>query len=105
MHITISHRKTVEQAKQLVERSIDDVFKSLVGTPIQIVEPKKRWAGDLMEFAFTARMKFLRCPVHGTVEVTSSQFVINIDVRLLGKLLPGKKINTPIETRIRGLLS
>jgi hypothetical protein len=105
MHITIGHKKTVEQAKQLVERSIDDVFKTLVNTPIEIVEPRKRWAGELMEFAFTARMGFLKYPVHGTVEVTSSRFIVNIDLGLLGKLLPCDKVNRPLEARIRGLLS
>jgi Putative polyhydroxyalkanoic acid system protein (PHA_gran_rgn) len=105
MHITIAHKKTVAQAMQVADRSIDHVFKGLPHTPIQIVEQRKKWAGQVMEFGLTAKLGFLKYPIHGKVEVTDSRFAIDVELGLLGKCLPEGQARQSIETRFRGLLS
>lgn len=105
MHITIAHKKSVAEAMQLADRSMDQLFKGLTSTPIQIVEQRKKWAGQVMEFGLTARLGFLKYPIHGKVEVTDSRFVIEVELGLLGKCLPEGQAQQSIETRFRGLLS
>lgn len=105
MHITIAHKKTVAQAMQVADRSIDKVFNGLLNTPIQIVDQKKRWTGQVMEFGLAAKLGFLKYPICGKVEVTDHQFAIHIELGLVGKFLPEAKARESIETRVRGLLS
>ena len=106
MYITIAHKKTVAQAMHVADRSIDQLFKSsLLNTPIQIVEQRKKWAGQVMEFGLTAKLGLLKYPIHGTVEVTDSQFAIDVELGLFGKFLPEGKARESIETGVRGLLS
>jgi hypothetical protein len=105
MRITIAHRKTIAQAMEVADRSIDKAFDGLPNSPIQIVEPKKKWAGQVMKFGLTAKLGSLRYPIHGKVEVTDSQFVIDVELGLLGKLLPKGEVGKSIETRVRGLLT
>lgn len=105
MHITIAHRKTVAEAIEVADRSVDEVFGGLPHTPIKIVEQKKKWVGPVMEFSLTARLGFLNYPIRGRVEVTDSRFVIDVELGLLGKLLPEGKAGKSIETRVRGLLN
>ena len=102
MHITIAHKKSVEQAMQVAERSIDEVFEGL--PPIQIVESRKRWTGHVMEFGFKAKLGFLTYPINGRVEVTNCQFAIDIELGWLAKCLPQGRTRE-IETRIRGLIT
>ena len=105
MHITITHRKTVAQAMEVADRSIDQVFSGLPHTPIQIVEQEKKWVGRVMEFSLTARIGFLKYPIRGKVEVADTQFVIDVELGMLGKLLPEGAASKEIETRARGLLT
>ena len=102
MHITISHTKTVEQAMQVADGSIDRVFDGL--PPIQVVDRRKRWTGQMMEFGFKAKLGLLTYPINGRVEVSDRQFAIDIELGWLANCLPQGKTEE-IETRVRGLIA
>jgi hypothetical protein len=102
MHITISHGKTVEDAMKVADSSIDRVFDGI--PPIQVVGSRKRWTGQIMEFAFKAKLGFLTYPIDGKVEVTQCQYTVDIELGWLSKCLPQGKTEA-IETRVRGLIT
>ena len=105
MHVTVSHKKTIAQAMKTADSIVDEVFSGLSQLPMQVVGSRKSWVGPVMEFGLIAKLAFLSCPVHGTLEVTDSQFILNLDLGLLGKLLSEAKAKEAIEKRVRGLLS
>ena len=92
MHITITHKQTVQQAIETSDRAVDEIFKGSPGVPVEIVEQQKRWFGAVMSFSFTAKMGFVKYPVRGTVEVTQGQYIINVDLMSLGGYCPARHI-------------
>ena len=105
MRITIAHTKGRQQMIQLVDRAFDDVFKGVAQVPITIADQQKSWQGSVMTFSLVAKMGFLRNPISGTVEVTDSEVTLDADVGMLAKLIPAEKIQTALQTRLRGLLA
>ncbi len=104
MRITIAHKNTFQQAIEMADRAVDGVFKSLPGGPVEIVEQQKRWIGAVLTFGLTAKLGFLKYPMRGTVEVTEQQYIVDVDLMTLGRLLP-KKAQQVIEAQWRGLLT
>ena len=104
MRITITHKQTVQQAIEMTDRAVDEVFKGLPGGPMEIVEQQKRWIGTVMSFGLTAKMGFVKYPVRGTVEVTERQYIVDVDLMTFARLLPNKA-HKVIEARWRALLS
>ena len=105
MRITIAHSKGREQMIQMVDRAFDDVFKGVAQVPITITNQKKSWQGPLLTFSLVAKMGFISNPISGTVEVTDTEVTLDADVGMLGKLFPAEKIQTALQTRLRGLLA
>ena len=105
MHMTVSHKKTIAQAMKTADSIANEVFSGLSQLPMQVVNSRKSWVGPVMEFGLVAKLAFLSYPVHGTLEVTDSQFILNLELGLLGKLLSEAKAKESIEKRVRGLLS
>ena len=105
MHITIAHKKTVQQAIKAVDQAVVEVIKGLAAGPLEIVDERKQWNGPVMTFSLTAKMIFIRYPVHGSVEVTDRQIIVDVDLGMFDKLFPCGKTERSFETRIRGLLT
>jgi hypothetical protein len=105
MRITISHSKGQQQMIQLVDRAFDDVFRGAVPGPLTITGQQKVWEGSVMKFSLIARMGFIKNPINGTVEVTEHDVTIDADLGMLGKLIPGREVQSNLETRFRKLLA
>src|SRR6266852_1809569 len=105
MRVTISHQKTQQDAMRAVDQGLDDVFRSFGAAPIEITDEKRSWNGPVLTFSLTLRMGFLRSPIQGTVDVQGKQLIIDVDLGILGQLLPEKKMQTTLETKVRGLLT
>jgi len=105
MRITIAHNKGREQMIQMVDRAFDDVFKGVAQVPITIADQKRSWQGPLMTFSLVAKMGFISNPISGTVMVTENDVTLDADIGMLGKLVPAEKIQTALQTRLRGLLT
>lgn len=90
---------------QAVDRAMQDVFQSLAMPPLTITDPVRSWNGSVMEFSLTAQMGFLKNPIRGTVEVTDREVIIEADLGLFGRLVSTEKVQTVLESRVRGLLT
>ena len=105
MRINIAHTRNQRQTIEIVDRAFEDVFKGLVQGPIEITNQLKVWQGSVMTFSLTAKVGFLKSPVSGTVEVTDRDITLTADIGMLSKLISAEKIQTALESRLRGLLS
>lgn len=105
MRITIAHKKSQAQMIQIVDRAVDDAFKGLVQGPVSIVDQQKSWQGPIMTFSLMAKMGFIKNPINGTVEVTDHDVTVDADIGMLSKLIPPEKVQSALETRLRGLLA
>lgn len=105
MRITISHNRGREQMIQMVDRAFDEVFKGVAQVPVTITNQQKSWQGPLMTFSLIAKMGFLSNPVSGTVAVTDKDVTFDADLGMLASLIPAEKIQTALQTRLRGLLA
>jgi hypothetical protein len=105
MRITIAHTKGRQQMIQIVDRAFDDVFKGVAQVPITIANQQKSWQGPLMTFSLVAKMGFISNPISGTVTVTDTDVTFDADLGMLAKLIPAEKIQTTLQTRLRGLLT
>jgi hypothetical protein len=105
VRISVSHERPVEQVKQSVDRSFDDLFKSIAGTPVQLLNEQRTWQGDTMSFSLTAKVGFMNAPIKGSIEVTDHEVIINADLGILERLLPTEKLTENVTTRVKGLLN
>jgi hypothetical protein len=105
MRITIAHAKGRQQMIQIVDHAFDDVFKGVAQVPITITNQQKSWQGPLMTFSLIAKMGFISNPISGTVAVTDTDVTLDADLGMLSKLIPAEKIQTALQTRLRGLLT
>jgi len=105
MRITISHNKGREQMIQMVDRAFEEVFKGVAQVPVTITNQQKSWQGPLMNFSLVAKMGFISNPISGTVAVTDSDVTFDADLGMLANLIPAEKIQTALQTRLRGLLA
>ncbi|HSR09453.1 MAG TPA: polyhydroxyalkanoic acid system family protein [Bryobacteraceae bacterium] len=104
MRITIAHNKGRERMIQMVDRAFDEVFKGVAQVPVTIANQQKSWQGPLMTFSLIAKMGFIN-PISGTVAVTDNDVTFDADLGMLAKLIPAEKIQTALQTRLRGLLA
>ena len=105
MRLTIPHSRTKQEARDAVDRSIDQMFNGLALGPIEFLDQKKQWLGDTMNFALTAKLSLLKTPIQGSVMVGEREITIDVDLGLLAKLLPENTAKTRIENRVKGLLT
>lgn len=106
MRIIIPNTKGVDEAKGIVERSAEDLFRSAAGGVIQISGVEKRWTGNTMTFSFAACIAFLSTRLEGTATVTEQEVTIDVTIpEALRRFLAEDKLKAGVESRVRGLLS
>ena len=104
MRVTGSHNRPVAEVKQAVDRSFDDLFKTIVNLPIQLLQEQRSWNEDKLAFSLVAKMGPLSTPLKGTIEVTDRDITIDVDLGLLERLTPAAKSREALSQRLRGLL-
>jgi hypothetical protein len=105
MRVTVSHNKSKAEVRAAVDRSLADLIAGAAQGPIEITGMQKSWSGDTMTFSFTAGMGFLKTPVTGSVLVGDKDVTIDVDLGLLGNLVPEETVKKQVEGRVRGLLA
>ena len=50
-----------------VDRSFDDLFRSIGVIPLQFVDEKRTWEGSVLTFSVSAKMGIISVPIRGTV--------------------------------------
>jgi hypothetical protein len=104
MRVIIPHSGSRQNVKSSVDRSIVQVFTGFNLGPIQFVNQRKEWSGDTLTFSLTAKLGFLQTPIRGSALVTDSEVILDVDLGLLGKLIPERAARNQIEVRVKGLL-
>lgn len=104
VRITISHNRSKEELKQSVDRSFDDVFKSIGNLPVQLSQEHRAWDGDRMNFSLQARMGPISTPIKGRIDITDRDITIEVDLGLLERLVPAEKAREVLSHRVKGLL-
>jgi hypothetical protein len=102
--ITVSHERTKEEVKDAVNRSFDDVFKSVVNLPVELLQEQRIWDGDTLKFSLVAKMGLMSTPIKGTIDVTDRDVTIDVDLGIMEKLIPAAKVRDAIGNRVKGLL-
>jgi len=105
VRITVAHTKPKDEIKRMIDRSFDDLFRGVGNLPLQIVDEKRKWEGDLLIFSFGAKVSLLTSPIKGTISVTERDVTIDADFGLLEKLLPSAQTKSALESRVKGLLT
>lgn len=93
-----------QDVKSSVDRSIVQVFSGFNLGPIEFINQRKEWSGDTVAFSLTAKLRFLQTPIRGSALVTDSEVIVDVDLGLLGKLIPEQTAKSQIENRTKGLL-
>ena len=106
MRIIIPNSKSVDEAKRIVERSAEDLFRSAAGGVIQISDVQKTWSGNTMAFSFSASVAFFSSRLEGTALVTEKEVVIDVTIpEALRRFIAEDKLKAGVESRVRGLLA
>ena len=105
MKITVSHNRRPEELKQAIDRSLDDVFKSVLVLPVQLLDEQRAWQGNKLNFSLVAKMGVISTPIKGTVEITDRDITVDVDLGLLERLVPANKAREVLGNRIKGLLN
>ena len=105
MRVIVPHTKPKQEVKSAVEQSVDRMFAGLGNAPIEFLDQKKHWSGETLIFSFTAKMGFLKTPIHGSALVTERDITLDVDLGLLNKLIPEELARNRIGTQVKGLLT
>ena len=105
MRIAISHNKTKQEVIQIVDKSANDLFTMPLGAA-QILDPQKRWEGNVMYFSFVGKQSIFKASISGNIEVNDKDLVINIELPgFLKNLVPESQVRAAVEGKVRGLLA
>ena len=104
MKITVSHERSIEEVKEAINRSLDDVFTGASALPVKIAQERRSWQGDTLVFSFVAKMGFMSTPISGTVLVTDHDLTIDANLGLLERLIPAAQAQQAVSSRVKALL-
>lgn len=104
MRVVVPHNRSKQEIKDAVERSVDQLFAGLNVGVIEFINQRKEWCEDTLKFTLTAKLGFLQTPIVGSALVTDKEITLDVDLGLLGKLIPERGAQSQIEGRVRGLL-
>jgi hypothetical protein len=105
MTIIVPHRTTAAKAVAMVDRSATTLFEGVGGSPVELVDRKKNWKGQVMDFSLTARVGFISVPISGTVVVDDVNVTVQCQLPgLVNQFIGEDKIRASVDSKIRGML-
>ena len=105
MRITITHNKNPQDVIKLIDRGVEEAYKTVPAGMVHIADAQRSWEGNSMAFSFVAKAGFISSPVRGTVDVTDKDVTVDVDLGLLGKFISEDTARQTIEGRVKGLLT
>ena len=104
MKVVVPHHKTQAEAKQVIDRTSNELL-GMAG-PVKIVDQKKNWIDSVMQFSFVAKYGFISVPINGTVTVNEQDVTVDCELPGMVKQFIGEdKVQAGIEKRLGGLLA
>ena len=105
MRMTVSHNKSKDEVKRIIDKSATDLFTMPLGAA-QILDPQKRWNGDTMYFSLTGQQSIFKASISGNIEVTDREVIIDLELPgFLKNLVPERSVRAAVEGKVRGLIA
>jgi hypothetical protein len=102
MTVIVPHKKTRQEAIQVVDQAVVQLYSASV-MGVEIVDPVKKWADSTMIFSLTGRLGFIEVPLSGTVAVDDENVTILCELPAILKNFIGEdKIRAGVEQKIGG---
>jgi hypothetical protein len=102
MTVIVPHKKTRQQAIQVVDGAITQLYSASV-MGVEIIDPIKKWDASTMIFSLTGRVGFIEVPLSGTVAVDDQNVTIVCDLPAILKNFVGEdKIRAGVEEKVNG---
>ena len=89
---------------EAVDQSLDELFQGIAILPVRFSDDRRTWRGSTLTFSLTAKMGLISTPIKGTIEVTDRDAIIDVDLGMLERLIPARKMKEVVSQRVRGLL-
>ncbi len=106
MRITITHNKPVDEIKSRLDRGIEEVFKGLPISAVEIADTRHGWTGNTLDFSFTAKAGFISVPIKGQAVVEEKLLTLDIELpAFVGNFIPEEKVRAAVEGQVKGLLA
>src|ERR1700741_5333809 len=105
VRVTISDNKTKEEVMKAVHSSFDQIFQGSSPLPVKLGGQQRSWQGATMTVAINPPLGFMSAPIKGTIEVTDRDITIDADLGILENMIPAKKAEDLLATKVRGLLN
>jgi hypothetical protein len=102
MKIIVPNNKPKEEVIQTIDRSIDDLLRQSL--PVKLTVQQRTWQGSTLTFAVSAKIGFVNTPIKGSIEVTDTDLIIDVDLGMLSNFVSDEKARAVLVTRVRGLL-
>jgi hypothetical protein len=102
MTVIVQHHKTCQQAVQVIDDAVTQLYKSSI-MGVDIVDPVKKWDASTMTFSLTGRLGFIEVPLSGSVAVDDQNVTVLCELPAILKNFVGEeKIRTSVEKKING---
>jgi hypothetical protein len=106
MRISVSHRKSKQEVIRTINDAVEQALSTAMPGPAKIMNMQKAWNGNVMNFSFNASMGLLSAPITGSIEVTDTDVIVDVNLpSILGRLIPESTVRSGIENKVRGLLT
>ncbi|MFA5021604.1 MAG: hypothetical protein WC508_00785 [Patescibacteria group bacterium] len=80
MKITLPHQTTQPEAIQKIDRKLNEAMAMDFPAGVRIIDPYKKWNGNIMNFSFTVQRFILSLDFEGTVIVTDQEVIGEADI-------------------------
>lgn len=103
MRIIVPHHRSRQEVIQTIDKSLDELLQQSL--PVKLVVQQRTWEGSTLAFSVAAKMAFISSTVKGTIEVTDTEVIIDVDLGMFQSFVSQEKAQEVIGARVRGLLS
>lgn len=95
------HQDRVEDVVQRVDESFADLLHQPLPSGAQVVEVQRDWEGNTLRFAVKGRRGMFSAKIHGTVDVTPEQVVLDAEVPpMLTAIMPEERVQEMLERHL-----
>jgi len=106
MKVTVHHGKHPDEAKDIVDNSIEKLLAGVGGGSLEIANLKKDWEGPQMNFSLVARLGFISIPLSGSALVEIATLTIDLILPPMVRNFIGEdEIRTGLEEKFRDIFA
>ena len=105
MRLTLPHQTTQENAILVIDQTLDSLMKQKF-SGIEIIDPEKKWDGNIMRYYFLVEKLFLSLEFSGTIIVTDQEVVGEGNIpNIVTTFFPEDKIKEVIKKKFNEIFN